>query len=327
LSGPPTIILFSTASGGGIASTGELHIARTTVSGNTVRAIAPSNGVSGAGINSNALELVSSTINDNEAVQGGSVGMGNATAVGGGVFTATGRITNSTISRNRALFGGAIMVGTGPVVVSNATIADNSDGIVGPADKIVLRNSILASRDRNCPFDIITSAGYNLIDDGSCGSAPTDLVGVFPGLSPLQDNGGPTATQALQLTSPARNAGSPAAAGADGACETTDQRGVARPQGGRCDIGAFEIELDNTEPTPTPMATPTPTPTVAEPICPGDCDADDTVDVAELLTGVRVLLEQEDLAACASLDRDGNQQVSVNEMVVAINNLLHGCPR
>ena len=55
---------------------------------------------------------------------------------------------------------------------------------------------------------------------------------IDPRLGPLQDNGGPTPTHALLLGSPAIDASS--------ACPATDQRGVTRPQGAGCDIGAFE---------------------------------------------------------------------------------------
>jgi hypothetical protein len=51
----------------------------------------------------------------------------------------------------------------------------------------------------------------------------------------LQDNGGPTKTVALQSGSPAIDA----AVAAN--CPPTDQRGVSRPQGAGCDIGAFEL--------------------------------------------------------------------------------------
>jgi hypothetical protein len=51
----------------------------------------------------------------------------------------------------------------------------------------------------------------------------------------LQDNGGPTYTQALLPGSPAIDAGT--SAGAPG----TDQRGLFRPQGPAPDIGAFEV--------------------------------------------------------------------------------------
>ena len=48
-------------------------------------------------------------------------------------------------------------------------------------------------------------------------------------------------THALLPGSPAIDAANPAVPGSSSnACEATDQRGVARPQGTRCDIGAFE---------------------------------------------------------------------------------------
>ena len=59
-------------------------------------------------------------------------------------------------------------------------------------------------------------------------------------LGALADNGGPTPTRALLPGSPAIDAGSCASDAAD------DQRGVARPQGDGCDIGAFEYEGSGT---------------------------------------------------------------------------------
>jgi hypothetical protein len=56
----------------------------------------------------------------------------------------------------------------------------------------------------------------------------------------LQNNGGPTQTVALQPTSPAVNAIPPSINGC-GTTITTDQRGVNRPQGPACDIGAFKL--------------------------------------------------------------------------------------
>ena len=54
---------------------------------------------------------------------------------------------------------------------------------------------------------------------------------------PLAANGGPTQTHALLPGSPAIDAGGTSANG----CPATDQRGFPRPQGGACDIGAFEF--------------------------------------------------------------------------------------
>ena len=77
-------------------------------------------------------------------------------------------------------------------------------------------------------------------DAGVFGFGPgaTDIVPNAPLsaiLKPLADNGGPTKTHALPAGSPAIDA-SPD----DADCAATDQRGVRRPQGPACDIGAFE---------------------------------------------------------------------------------------
>ena len=79
--------------------------------------------------------------------------------------------------------------------------------------------------------------GYNLDNDDSCGlSATGSITNTDPLLSSLADNGGETETHALQFDSPALDA-IPAAN-----CATTaDQRGIARPQNGLCDIGAVEM--------------------------------------------------------------------------------------
>jgi hypothetical protein len=88
----------------------------------------------------------------------------------------------------------------------------------------------------------LTDHGYNLESGTSCGFTGTgDLQNTYPKLDPsgLQSNGGPTHTLALEPDSPAVDqipvGGSCPASG------TTDQRGVSRPQGSKCDIGAFEM--------------------------------------------------------------------------------------
>ena len=83
----------------------------------------------------------------------------------------------------------------------------------------------------------MTSQGHNLDSDNTCNlSSVGDLPNTDPLLGPLQDNGGPTETHALLPESPAIDAGDNAA------CPSTDQRGIIRPQGSACDIGAFELE-------------------------------------------------------------------------------------
>jgi hypothetical protein len=55
-------------------------------------------------------------------------------------------------------------------------------------------------------------------------------------LGSLANNGGFTQTMVLVVGSPAINAGT------NTGCPATDQRGVARPQGSHCDIGAYEYD-------------------------------------------------------------------------------------
>ena len=130
------------------------------------------------------------------------------------------------------------------------TLADNSGG-----DTMINFNSTIfrtESTEGNCGGPAVYfSLGYNIDNGNTCidGSAPGDKPFTDPQLDPngLQDNGGPTQTIALLP-------GSPAIDMADPACPppNTDQRDFPRPEGNRCDIGAFE----GTIPLPL-VATPT----------------------------------------------------------------------
>jgi CSLREA domain-containing protein len=242
------------ASGGGVrnGSSAVSIFVDTTVSGNTTN-------VSGGGIsNDGATNLSNSTVSGNISANDG-----------GGVFNsslATTTIVNSTISGNRANLSGGGVYG-GATGLNNVTVSANAadtdanglgdgGGVAGTA--LTSRNSIIGGNLDSSPAPAIvspdcqgtlTSQGYNIIsiNSGCTGSpGPGDKIGaagspVSPGLAPLADNGGPTLTHALISASPAHNSGSPAQPGGPGdACAATDQRGVPRPQGGRCEIGAFE---------------------------------------------------------------------------------------
>ena len=98
------------------------------------------------------------------------------------------------------------------------------------------------------------SQGFNLIGNnegcfGFVNNVNGDLVGtqenpISPVLLPLAFNGGPTETNAILMDSPAFDAGNQAPPdGVPPRCETTDQRGVMRPQSTFCDIGAFELQV------------------------------------------------------------------------------------
>jgi len=57
--------------------------------------------------------------------------------------------------------------------------------------------------------------------------------------------------------------------------------------------------------------------------CPGDCDGDGAVSIAELVQGVNLALGGS--AECAAFDVEGDGSVTVNELVAAVGAALNGC--
>lgn len=255
---------------------GTAVVSSSTISGNSA--------IFGGGVNNaGSVTLTNSVVNGNRAFglrlppdpQGRPLGQAG---VGGGILNFSGRLTltNVTVSGNDVVGvaglgapeadGGAIFSG-GTATLDFVTVAGNSatsvvdqtaGGVAGISggggitihDSIVAGNGV-GTRDgeKNCRLPLI-SAGYNLSDTHDCGlTAVGDQSGVDPALMALADNGGPTFTMALPTASPAVDA-------ADPRCDVpTDQRGVSRPQGPRCDIGAFEV-IGGGPPRPVPPAPP-----------------------------------------------------------------------
>jgi len=235
--------------GGGIYSTGTVTLNNSTVSGNL--------GNRGGGIYvEGPLYVNNSTVAENESVHGGGI-----------YSSAYVAISNSTITANTASYTGGIRTGFF-LTTRNSIIAGNNASSDGP----------------DCFFEAgtFTSGGHNLIGNNEdCLFTPAtgDQIGtsaspIDPALGLLMDNGGPTQTNALLTGSPAIDAGNPATPGSGGdACLATDQRGVARPDGVACDIGAFEGDVaDSTPPTdPTGVSSPSHEP--------GERSFDNTVEV------------------------------------------------
>jgi CSLREA domain-containing protein len=209
-------------SGGAISAAGDLVVTGTTISGNT-------SGNNGGAIRSYGdLTVVASTLSGNQAPDGG-----------GGAIDANGHVTvrNSTITGNVGGAAGAIIdFDFAPTIVSS-TIAGNSGSTGNVGGDATLTNSILANGGSGGDCSGTIQANHSLIDDttGCTVTGSGNVLGQPAKLGALKDNGGPTATMALLPGSPARDAG-------DGAtCPATDQRGVHRPQGPGCDIGAYEV--------------------------------------------------------------------------------------
>jgi PKD repeat protein len=161
-------------------------------------------------------------------------------------------ITNSTFFNNTSTNGaGGVTNQGGTLTMTNTTLSGNSSGMYATKHTFgtvalgtnILKNTIIANSTNGADCTSIDGApisanGFNLDSDGSCDGATTSG---FINLGPLQDNGGPTQTMALLSGSVAIDGGD------DAACASTDQRGIARPQGNHCDVGAFEA--DNSAPT------------------------------------------------------------------------------
>jgi hypothetical protein len=152
-------------------------------------------------------------------------------------------VTNCTINGNTGEAGAG---GTG---ASNGLPGKGNGGLSSfSGASSTVRNTISAGNvGENGGADVdgdFTSGGHNLIGSGDHSSGFTngvngDHVGTDANplrakLGLLANNGGPTSTMALQLGSPAINAGNDATAPA------TDQRGYGRNS--TSDIGAFEFD-------------------------------------------------------------------------------------
>jgi hypothetical protein len=248
------------------------------------------NDSSGIRMNGGTLTMDRSQVDGNQsAAEGGGIALYNtglsgienstisnntAAASGGGIyFWGLGiggdlKLYNTTISGNRAgTTGGGFEAASGVIGVGNVTLARNTATTAGglhSAATVHVLNTILAENTGGNCGGAIASFGNNLDDASSCAFAePGDLSGLPANLGPLADNGGGTFTHALLPGSPALEAGN------DLSCRPTDQRGITRPQGLHCDMGAFESETPATAtppaitstltPTLTPTGTPTPT--------------------------------------------------------------------
>jgi CSLREA domain-containing protein len=216
--------------GGAIENTGALYITESTFSSNMVGIDQVGGAIYNYNLTQSAL-IEKSTFSNNSANYGGAIWNVGA----GGVL----EIINCTFSGNTAGNYGGAMVNNGPAILTNNTFSENSAlsgaGIYISAGKdLSLKNTIIAnSTGDDCTnFGTISTNLNNLIETGNCSPAYTG----DPSLGPLANNGGPTQTHALQSSSIAIDNGNLAA------CPGTDQRGIARPQGGGCDIGAYERE-------------------------------------------------------------------------------------
>jgi hypothetical protein len=262
------------AYGGGLELEGDAVLERDTISGN--------HAIGGAGGSSQ-------TPGDGGGAQAGD---GGGIDFGGTSQSDTYVLVNVTVTGNAAADGlagtspgttpGAPYGGngggisesqSGAATLANVTLVDNTGGyggnlymFGGPTESITIADSIIAGGSapvgNNCRLgDALDDSGPNLEDSGAGTSEcslqqSTDRL-VAPGgagvATTLGAHGGLTETLALLAGSPALGTGGACKdPGNGGAALLVDQRGLPRPSGGPCDVGAFQAQTVTAGPVSTP---------------------------------------------------------------------------
>lgn len=239
------------ANGGGLALL-EADVAQSLIAGN--RATGKGGGISVlfAGGDGPTIRIHNSTISGNQAAASAGISHGGPVyklcqgpntrfqyGYGGKML-----LDNTTIAANVSVTGtGGIRVNIEERDRDVVEQAECPDGFVnwGTGSGVVetkMVNVLVADNTGDNCTDVAADAsqGHNLSDDATClFTAAGDQTKLDAKLGPLQNNGGPTWTHALLAGSPAIDSASNAS------CPAIDQRGVVRPQGVACDIGAYEF--------------------------------------------------------------------------------------
>jgi uncharacterized repeat protein (TIGR02543 family) len=198
---------------------------------------------SGAGLYnklSAALTLENVTFSENDGNEGGGLTNVDSDPV----------LTNVTFSENTAGAGGGMLsMGASKPELKNVTFTENSTTHGGPngaglynrsgGDATLVNVILWGNHPDQIQNDGNINVSYSIVEDGWSGIGNLDKD---PLLLSLADNGGFTLTHALDVGSPAIDAGD------DANCPTKDQRGANRPIDGDadgiavCDIGAYEYD-------------------------------------------------------------------------------------
>ncbi|MBK8618542.1 MAG: hypothetical protein IPN96_15815 [Anaerolineales bacterium] len=192
--------------------------------------------------NESNISLANVTFNKNHAGLGGGLGVlentnsvvtllnitfkdNSADYIGGGAYIRNGisTLNHVTFHGNIDTSGGGALYNDGASpTISNSIFWGDSSEIINKSDNgygvstPTIKDSVIST---GCP----------------AGATCTNIITTDPKLGLLADNGGLTQTMALGAGSSAIDTG-----GQNSTCAASDQRGVTRPQGAGCDIGAYE---------------------------------------------------------------------------------------
>ena len=248
------IILNCTFSGN-VAQGGDSMAGGTDSAGNGLSGAGGANSLGGGVCNLNAGFLTNCTFYNNqvtggnggaggngEGIRSGGNGGNGGKGLGGSLYNAGNIVVvNCTFSAGGAVGGTNGLAGTGLTSGTDGAMGLGLGGdIANGSGAFTLRNSILApssagTNGYDTSSSRITDGGYNISSDASLNLTGTSLKNTNPLLGSLASNGGLTQTMALLTNSPAIDRIPP------GLTPPTDQRGVPRPQGPACDVGAYEL--------------------------------------------------------------------------------------
>ncbi len=239
---------FTELSGGGLANEGgSVRVVRSLVSANTSEEAGGAIENRGTAVCDDTcvpgkkaiLAIEDSTIADNSTLFGET----------GGVISS---VAEADDGNEVSVIDSTIAFNTGEETGAGLLVEDGTADIAGSIFDRNDRNNDGTESLENCATVApgkISSLGYNLESGTECGFKSTgDVQDGDPEFSSDEpaENGGNTDTLALEPASPAIDA----IPTSFRFCEGTDQRGISRPQGGGCDIGAVEMvpfTIDATE--------------------------------------------------------------------------------
>lgn len=100
-------------------------------------------------------------------------------------------------------------------------------------------------------------------------------------------------------------------------------------QGDPATPAATPTPIDPAPVTPTATSTSAAAPSTATPTspggCAGDCDGNGTVSIDELVVLVAMAFERAPMNACAAGNTDGDERITVGEILIAVRQALGGC--
>ena len=216
--------------------------------------------------------LTNVTLTANAANGGGNNSSlaGNGSGYGGAIFNYAGSVTLDFVT----LTGNSVAAGTGGTGGGAGggaiySLGDSPAGCIAGGN--ICGTSGIATLAMNHSIAANTIGGVNDVVVGainagtSNGSGAYNVIGAATGFTASNAVSGTLLLGALPTTLtggmmdvmiPQASSAAINAAGAASCSQTTDQRGIARPQGAACDVGAVEVVLAVNQATLTAIATP-----------------------------------------------------------------------